>query len=287
MTVDPWSTPAPVPERHQPAPPPERAGGWEIGRKHRLLDMVAAACADDPRSAQRHMGPSEVGSPCNRKLALHSLDAPQRDTGVGWEAARGTGVHMWLAQQVGRVARKGELLLEVGLHVDGDPDDDVDKLAGSSDVVGLWDLPGGDIEVVDWKIVGPTTLKKVNAGRIGEGYHVQVQVYGLGVKRTLGLTPSRVTIIYMPVAGSWHDARVVSRPYDEQVALAAIDRWHAIRARAREVGLEVVARSAPTADDFCQSCPYMGTTVGVVVNGEGPGLVLCRGHAAESKAAGS
>lgn len=276
--VDPWAQPEPPPERHRQPPPPAAADGWTIGRQHRLLDMVAAAVADDPRSNQKHLGPSEVGTPCNRKLALHSLDAPQRFTGVNWEAARGTGIHLWLAQQMARIAPKGQLLTELGLHVDGDPDDMRDKLAGTSDVVGLWDRPNGDVEVVDWKNVGRTTLEKVGRGRIDVGYTVQGQVYGLGLERTFGITPRAVTLIYLPVAGSWHDARVATRPYDRQVALDAIERWHTIRSRAREVGLAQVVAKAPTADDYCQSCPYMGT-----VDPE-TGLVLCRGNSAEKKA---
>lgn len=254
-------------------------GKWLVRRSHYMLDLVREAASDDPRGAQVHVGPSELGTPCVRKLALKALKAPERCTGIKWRPFVGTAVHAALASRVAAVAPKGRLMTEVGLMVE-DADDPDDVIAGSSDVL-LITNEDGVVEVIDWKIVAKSTLAKANAGNVDDKYEVQLDVYGLGVERTLGLRPARVTVIFLPSAGDFHEARVVSKDYDPGNAQKAIDRYHRIRSTARSKGLPYVVESAPTAEDFCASCSYLG--VEVTDTETGATMILCRGNTVESK----
>lgn len=276
MTAPPFDLPNDTKAAAAARPPTDR-DGWTLSNSHWLLELVEAYDREDPRSLQRHIGPSEIGSPCDRKLALKALHAPQAPYRMAWRTRVGTAVHAWLAAAIEAKAPRGSLLTELGLYLDGEGDDEI---SGSADVIVLRS-PDGSIEVADWKVPGRTTMKAAKAGRIKVGYRKQGMIYGLMLEETLGMSPTHVTIIFLPAAGEFHEAVVARRPYDRAEAVAAIERYKTIRDKAKRYGLAGTLRRRPkVADDYCQSCPFMGTQADI----EGERVTLCRGYSAEVKA---
>ncbi|NBR79837.1 MAG: hypothetical protein EBT71_07365, partial [Alphaproteobacteria bacterium] len=51
--------------------------------------------------------------------------------------------------------------------------------------------------VIDYKVVGESTLQKVRAGRVSSQYTVQVQLYGLGLQQQ-GHKVTTVAIMFLP-----------------------------------------------------------------------------------------
>lgn len=253
--------------------------GWVTASDHPVLDAIVRLSTDSPRALQAHIGPSELGGPCTRKLALRSIQAPgRRGLVASWRTRVGVGVHAWLADGLPG-AWKGQrdvtALHEVPLWIEGTGDD---RVAGSADVVLLWREPGGEVwaEVVDFKVVGPSTLEEAEKAKIDPTYVVQLHTYGLGVQRTLGVTPRRVTILYLPAAGELSAAVPVSADWDPGVAIAALDRLRQIRALARSTTIAQIAVEAGTAHDRCHECQFLRAPI------PGGSGVMCRGAKEES-----
>ncbi len=64
-----------------------------------VIDTIKQTAARAPRSLQASIGPSEIGTPCTRRLGYRILDwdpKPNSDTDP-WPATVGTAVHAWLA----------------------------------------------------------------------------------------------------------------------------------------------------------------------------------------------
>src|SRR5215213_10027970 len=62
------------------------------------LTAITSAILTAPRSLQKAPGPSELGSPCARRIAYKLLGMPRNDQRPNWKATVGTGVHLWLAE---------------------------------------------------------------------------------------------------------------------------------------------------------------------------------------------
>lgn len=274
MTTDPFNDPRTWAPRSTPAD--VERDGWTVTASHRILDLVEEVSANDARSFQAHVGPSEIGSPCTRRLALRTLNAPRNRRMSAWATRIGVAVHAWLAEEAPAVAGSG-FLTEVPLHVEGEGNR---KLAGTADVVWVGkDTDGaGVVDIYDYKVVGPTTMREIHAGTVPTSYKVQGHTYALGAWRTLGLPPREVGIVFLPSYSTWDAARVVYSPFDLSLAEAGVARWRAVQARALQLGVDGVSRRAGTADDYCMNCPFRG-----VSRLDGPG-VLCRGHSTETKA---
>src|SRR5262249_28272716 len=64
-----------------------------------VIQAVKYAAANAPRSLQAAPGPSELGTPCTRRLAYKTADwdpKPNSDTDP-WASVQGTAVHAWMA----------------------------------------------------------------------------------------------------------------------------------------------------------------------------------------------
>lgn len=208
--------------------------------------VIETAIDGTPRSQQTRIGPSELGTPCNRCLAHKLAGIPEtRDT--AWLPAVGTAVHGWL-QDVFIGANAGqpiryltELTVSVG-DVDG-----VD-ITGHVD---MYDI--ATAELTDWKCVGATTLRAAKSGP-SPVYRTQAHLYGRGLIRR-GLPVERVRIAYLPrnSVNGLADAVVWSEPYDEQVALAALARADALAKAIRLAGAPAVLANFPPTPG-CHSC---------------------------------
>jgi hypothetical protein len=215
-----------------------------------FLKAIVWADGVSDRSVQTTIGPSELGNACMRRLA-YSLDGtvPTNTTADPWFAILGTAFHAWMAVALDRYQRdvlgrdpltNPRWLLEQQVWT-GDPN----CPSGHSD---CYDL---DFEtVVDWKVVGPTTMKKVKASGPPEYYRIQGHTYGKGWKRA-GRDVRQVMIVFLPRNAPLAFTHVWAENFDESVADAALARLAAI-GRARSL---VPTPQLPTASE-CTWCPY-------------------------------
>lgn len=230
----------------------EQRGGSGDLLAAEIMHQIERTIGDHPRSLQKRIGPSEVGHPCKRRVGYKLLDVAECNTAgdTPWLPTIGTAVHSWL-EEVFTFANPGgneptrwltELRVNVG-EVNG-----VD-ITGSAD---LYDRVTAT--VIDWKIVGPTQLKKYKANGPGDQYRSQIHLYGRGMTRR-GLPVDRVMIAFLPRNGELRDAYLWHEGYDEQVALAALERLAGIHLATSLAGVSVLSQLDPV-ESYCTRCPW-------------------------------
>lgn len=209
-----------------------------------LLWSINAAIQNQPRSLQKAIGPSEIGDPCDRCLALKLAgQTPQPEAqGGAWLPYIGTAVHAQLADVFDAHDRwLVEQRVDVGMIAGA-------IISGSAD---LFDPVTGT--VIDWKVVGKTTLDKARRHGPTDVYRAQAHLYGRGFTNA-GHHVERVAIYYLPRnainLGAGH---FWSEPYDEQVAVNALKRAEALHAAVTTLGLEVTDRLHT--EPGCRTCP--------------------------------
>lgn len=198
-----------------------------------IIQMVRTFDASRPRSLQKHLGPSEIGAPCSRQLAYKLAGVlPVNDVADPWFPIIGTAVHAWLATALdwyqynvlGFTPDDPRFLIENRVHADSE---------GGYTTSGSTDVYDTEYDrVVDWKIVGTTTMRKVLKGetpaeKIGEQYRVQGMTYGKGWEQR-GFRPKEVMIAFLPRSNFLSKMQLVTLPYDRSVADAAQLRVGAI-----------------------------------------------------------
>lgn len=219
-----------------------------------LLDIVADSIRNQPRTLQKRIGPSEIDTPCPRRLAYKLLDQPERERMVAWKATVGTALHSHLADVFDQynlihAAETGwqerfyvETRVSVG-EIDGQ------EVTGSADLFDRVTLTNWD-----WKLVGPTQLKKYKKNGPGRQYRGQAHLYGRGWQRA-GLGCRHVGIVFFARNGEFADTHVWTEPYDEQVAIDALQRLEGIAIATRMVGPQILDQ-LDAVDDYCNYCPY-------------------------------
>lgn len=245
-----------------------------------LRGLIAARIESHGRSLQREIGASELGTPCDRKLAmkLHEVDPVPEQVGGDdkWRATVGTAVHTWLADMLAAENKKyrrecakvngrrcecpwGNDGTKAGLHRDRwliELHIAVGTIAGS-EVPGNLDvfdrLTG---TMVDWKVTGPTTIKTVKrAGHPGEGYATQVQMYGRGLARVNGEDVKWVGVMFLPSNGELKSAFYWEEPYNPEAGKLAMNRARRIY-EAVDIDSPRPFDNFVTADDHCAHCPF-------------------------------
>lgn len=195
--------------------------------------MVREFDASRPRSMQKHLGPSEIGAPCDRQIAMKLAQVPEiNDVADPWFPIVGSAVHEWLAKMVGWYndvwldrAANPRFIIENRVHVVAD--NQGYTTSGSTDIYDV------DMQrVVDWKIVGTTTMRKVEAGatpheKAGPQYTVQGMTYGKGWVQA-GYPVKSVLIAFLPRSNYLNKMKLVEIPYDQSIADAAQARVAAI-----------------------------------------------------------
>jgi hypothetical protein len=219
-----------------------------------LLHLIRTSIRDNPRSLQTRIGPSELGTPCDRWLSHKLLDTlPVNDRQAPWLPTIGTAVHAWLEDtfaidnvrhvENGRAER---WLLEQRLNV---------GTVGGQSITGSCDLYDTiTATVVDWKIVGKTRLEKYKRHGPGEQYRVQAHAYGRGWVRK-GFAVEQVAICFLPRNGELTETVWWHEPYDEQVAVAALARVEAVAMANAVLGAAAPAAMSTT-DWNCGYCDY-------------------------------
>lgn len=239
----------------QPAPRPNKAAAdafpmTPLGQQlaDRLKEVFYSYVnrrQSDNRSAQLTVGPSEVGTPCDRRLALSLMrKAPVNPGGDGWASFVGTCVHngladmfVWAGQHTGRYA------VEVPLTF------------GSEFMPkGTGDLLDRTLYLfVDHKLMGRFSLEKLRMEGPSLTYVVQVMLYAHAARKQ-GETVDNVAIVGWPREGSsLDDLYVWAVPYDPAVASDALARVERIGSQLSNMRPE----DWDTAND-CRYCPHHG-----------------------------
>jgi hypothetical protein len=223
-----------------------------------LINLITTHIQAHPRSLQKLIGPSEIGTPCQRKLAHKIAGTPPSNhtQATPWKPTIGTAMHTWLEdafnhlhadQPGGRYDT--ETRLRVG-DIDGTP------IHGSSD---LFDHHTGT--VVDWKI---TTRNKIRSQYKphgpGQQYRIQAHLYGQGWANA-GYHVNNVAIMFLTRDGELADHHLWVEEYDPQIAADALARATTTKQIIDALGTTAFSVLPPTAD-HCPWCPFWqpGTT---------------------------
>lgn len=215
-----------------------------------LREVIRDAWTKTPRSMQATLGPSGADIECDRRLAYTILDWPKANTGGDPLASIiGTGFHELMAGIFARPEHGGRWLVEQRLtiappYIPG----------GSCD---LYDQANDD--VIDWKVVGETSMRKYKKDGPSRQYRGQAHLYGLGWE-LLGKQPRSVTLAFVPRAGLLSGLHLWREPYDRNKALQVIARVANLRDLIVAIDPEAqpanwsIIPSKP--DHGCAYCPW-------------------------------
>lgn len=216
----------------------------------------------DNRSAQVTMGPSEMGTPCDRRLALSLMRMPPVNPGGdGWAAFVGTCIHagleqmfMWADAGTGRFAV--EQRLEFG---------NVFVPKGTADLIDRVLLM-----VLDHKCQGRWSRNKLKTQGPSPTYRIQAHVYAYGA-RLRGEKIEKIAIVSWPRdEASLEDLYVHVEDYDPLIAKRAFERVERIGAEVEEkkallvspgdeeaeLALKAKVSAEFTVADDCRFCPF-------------------------------
>jgi hypothetical protein len=238
-----------------------------------IRQVITDFDADSARSRQVALGPSELGTPCVRQIAMKLAGVPKRREGrPPWAPLQGTAVHALMEDVLkfhnGRLGRP-RWVIEQRVDLDG-------ELAGRGDA---FDTDTGI--VVDWKHAGVTTLKSVNrmtlpvARRVRPEYRVQAHLYGYGHERA-GRKVNFVRLVFLARSHDYDASTEWTEAYRRDVAEWALTRYYAVRDAVAEGDMaahpeRLAEIPAAPSSSTCQYCPFKRP--GVEADGTG-----CRGY---------
>ena len=243
------------------------AGSDDVQLKDDLLGAIRAFENDRPRSKQVHLGPSEIGEPCDRKLALKLIGAAEVNASTDkWAASIGTAVHSMLElcmrhanDKLGRVRFITEQRV---VATNGQ---------GGTGSVDCFDLDTGT--VIDWKVPGPTRLAHYKKHGPSLVYQRQVQVYGEGYAQ-LGFDVKKVGILFLPRVGVLAGSYLWREPFDPAVAEDVFARRDGLLALVEALRLDLVLDNVqhiqPSPGPDCNFCPFYSPKPKTPVQCAGP-----------------
>lgn len=215
-----------------------------------VIETVKHAARRAPRSMQVAVGPSQLGTPCVRRLAYHLLDWPQANADTDpWTSVIGTATHAWMAaayEEENRQLGYQRYLIEQRVWLPC-------GIKGSSD---LYDRDTGVNN--DWKITSPANITKYRKNGPGAQYRTQAHLYALGMQLA-GEKPSDVAITFLPRGGRIDGLWIWSEPYQPAVAVQAIKRYEATQLALIAADVETHPDRwglFPTGDAYCLYCPF-------------------------------
>jgi hypothetical protein len=221
--------------------------------------------ANRPRSIQKALGPSELGTPCQQQIARKLAGAPRRPvTEPTWAPFQGTAVHASMEQVVAfwnaQLGRE-RWLAEDRLTVDPGAGD-YPAIEGNGDA-----FDTDHAMVVDWKHVGTTALKKLRTAKrmgkpprdqVSQEYRVQAHLYGLGHENK-GREVRHVRLVLLARSWQYDDSDEWTEPYDPRLAQWAIERYWRVVDQVAALDLTAqpdtitAVRASP---GNCGFCPY-------------------------------
>lgn len=230
-----------------------------------MRDVLTALDADRPRSRQTSLGPSELGTPCQRQIGMKLAGLPRQpeDKRPPWAPMQGTAMHVLMEEalrfhnaQLGRQ----RWIVEERLVIDPGLPPEIDPICGHGDAFDTdW------ATVVDWKYVGVTTLREVkrktipNEQLVKPDYRVQAHLYGYGHERA-GREVRWVRLVFLARSHDYADSTEWTERYDPDIAIAAIARYYATLDLINSLQLTanpVLWAATPAAPGkSCDWCPF-------------------------------
>jgi hypothetical protein len=215
------------------------------------------------RSQQRQIGLSEIGHLCDRSVAYRLFEHPQVNTDRDNHLADvGTAWHAWLADAFAAENRRlgrDRWLIEQRVWL-------TDGYSGTCD---LYDVDTA--RVVDHKLLGIGSLRKIRDGEIPAHYRQQIHSYGYGHTRA-GRPVREVALACYPrsdnLGGNFGGGglHIHTEPYSEGVALAGLDRLGRLSALGYQLDPEQHpdrwALIAATPGEHCSYCPFFRSNGG-------------------------
>lgn len=244
----------------QSAPRPlEGNSEWAAKYARELRGVITRQATLAPRSRQVHLGPSELGIECDRQV-VGKLASVHKTNNVSdpWPSIVGTAVHAWLASAFAdENVREQVLRWAPEVRVTPHPDH-----PGTADLYDAWEQA-----VVDWKVLGATSLSKVKNGGPSQKYKIQLILYGMGY-RALGLPVKRVVLAGLPRTAATLDGMYIWEHVltadDEAMARWVLERTQVRKLLADEVlaGRMTLMQVPATPDDTeCYFCVKGDTEV--------------------------
>ena len=239
------------------------AGTWvePLSTVAEMRDVLTDLDAARPRSQQTSLGPSELGSLCQRQIAMKLAGLPRQlpDKRPPWAPMQGTAMHALMEEaltfhndQLGRQ----RWLIEERLQIDADG-----EIFGHGDAYDL----DNDM-VVDWKYVGSTALRKVKRKTVplerlvSATYRVQAHLYGYGHWRA-GRQPRWVRLVLLARSHDYQESAEWTEAYSPEIAVDAIVRYYATKDLIAALPLADQpalwgAIPADVSDESCDWCPF-------------------------------
>lgn len=223
--------------------------------------IVVREIVEHPRSQQRAIGPSEIGDPCMRKIAHKLLGTPERAQQPNWRATVGTAIHAWLeggfdhdsVASLAALEDQERWLVETRVTAAYLPE--LEPLTGQSFLQGSCDLYDRvTATVIDHKTATASRLRSFRKEGPSGTYRIQAHTYGLGW-HLRGFRVAAVAICFLPRDGDLSDAYWWSEPWDRAIADAGIERLRGIAVACTTLGAQAPV-VLPTADSYCQWCPF-------------------------------
>jgi hypothetical protein len=206
-----------------------------------IKNLIRGIADQRPRNHQAAVGPSEIGGPCARRLGfrLAGIDKVNPD-------------HDPLASLIGTAMHA---LIDDALQADPDWHTELPVELPAYGITGTLDAYHAPTKtIIDWKLVGASSLRRYKTLGVGEQYRTQVHTYGLALAMT-GIDVDHVAIGFIPRSGILAETYVWTEPLDADVVEAALRRYETIRDAVTAAPAQALPL-LPTAEQFCQRCPY-------------------------------
>ena len=186
--------------------------GKLIEIKQLLLDALKTKDAGKSRSTQVQIGPSELGG-CRRKVWYRLNNQPVTNNNeLKLAAIMGTAIHTEIEKAL---ADNKDVILESEV-----------EYKGMKAHIDCWIPSTGD--VIDWK-----TVKKQNLSYFPtQQQRWQVQVYGYLIDKSGTGKPRTVSLVAIARDGDERDVKVHSEPYNESIAVDALNWLEGVKASA-------------------------------------------------------
>jgi len=183
-----------------------------IDPKQLLLDALKSKDASKSRSTQVQIGPSELGG-CRRKVWYRLNNQPETNTSeLKLAAIMGTAIHTEIEKAL---SDNKDVVLESEVEYNG-----------MKAHIDCWIPSTGD--VIDWK-----TVKKQNLSYFPtQQQRWQVQVYGYLIDKSGTGKPRNVSLVAIARDGDERDVKVHTEPYNESMALDALNWLEGVKASA-------------------------------------------------------
>jgi CRISPR/Cas system-associated exonuclease Cas4 (RecB family) len=205
-----------------------------VNPKDLLLTVLHEKDANKSRSKQTQVGPSEIGG-CRRKVWYRLNDQPETNFQLKKLAAiMGTAIHSEIEKSIEAVDPNGEKYwVETEVEYDG--------IKAHIDLF----IPETG-SVVDWKTVKVKNLSYFPSAQ----QRWQVQVYGYLLEKSGKAKVKDVNLVAIARDGDESDVRIHTEPYDEVMALEALQWLSNVKA--------LTEAPAPEKDaNFCKNyCQY-------------------------------